>query len=383
MLGASGHEFESHLSLQYSARVISAIVVSYRSAALARRALTSLSIEASSSGLSLETICVVNSGDPGEAKAVRDVASLVLTPSSNLGYGGGLNLGADHARGDVLVFSNPDVLYLPGSLRALIAPLASSRALMTGPAFFLDEGATLVIPPATLPTPMEFVRRALALTRPGSRLFRRDLRLMLAWVRAIREGAVTAARALVGAVMAVDRRTWKLVGPFDEGYRLYYEENDWQERLRALGGRLALAGAARVHHKYNQSARKEPRAVAWFAESESRFLKTYFGSRGEAAQALVAHSGDWSQPRPPGRERLEFPGLPAVGILLSPAPYFRPFVFTFASGGATTFALPPDVLEGIAGETWYGRAVDLESLRVLDECAFSAGPAALSVTRGT
>src|SRR5450759_5565845 len=71
--------------------VISAVVVSYRSGALAARALETIRRDAAVSGLSLETIVVVNSDDAGEARALEGAADRVLVPGRNLGYAGGLN----------------------------------------------------------------------------------------------------------------------------------------------------------------------------------------------------------------------------------------------------------------------------------------------------
>ena len=43
----------------------------------------------------------------------------VVAPGRNTGFAGGCNLGARHARGDVLAFINGDAVVRPGALRAL------------------------------------------------------------------------------------------------------------------------------------------------------------------------------------------------------------------------------------------------------------------------
>ncbi len=108
--------------------VISAVVVSWRSGALAARACESLRADAATSGLTLETIAVVNSGDPEEARALERAADRVLVPDRNLGYAGGLNAGLRVASGEVAVLSNPDVVVRPGALVALRAAAASGPA---------------------------------------------------------------------------------------------------------------------------------------------------------------------------------------------------------------------------------------------------------------
>jgi hypothetical protein len=83
--------------------------------------------------------------------------------------------------------------------------------------------------------------------------------------------------SLSGSLLALRRSAWEAVGPFDEGYRLYFEETDWL--LRA--GRQGLTGryvpAAGAVHLYSQSAGREPRAAEWFEESARRFRRRWYG----------------------------------------------------------------------------------------------------------
>src|ERR1019366_898785 len=127
------------------------------------------------------------------------------------------------------------------------------------------------------------------------------------------------ATALSGAFVAVSRQTLERVGPFDAGYVLYFEENDWQRRLRMAGGRLSRVGAARVVHRYNQSARLEPRAAGWFAASERR-------SRALDALAAAAPSRAGSVPVPaPLAYGVLFFDSPSAAIALSPVRDFGAF----------------------------------------------------------
>jgi len=341
--------------------VISAVVVSYRSGALAARALDSMRRDAAASGLSLETIAVVNSGDGAEARALDGAADRVLVPARNLGYAGGLNAGLREARGDVAVLSNPDVLVRPGALEALRRE-AAGGLVAAGPAFFLDEGETIHLPPAEEPHPLSLTRRRLGDARAA---FRRALRRGLAAAGEAARGETREARALSGALVAVSRATLERVGTFDEAYALYYEENDWQRRLRALGGRLLRVGAARVVHAYNRSALLEPKAAAWFAESERRYFTTHFGARGAAALDALAAGAPAPPPPAPlegGALRLRAP----ASVALSPLAGFGSFALVpRAPAGAWRPA--EDVRAGFGGAGWYARAVDPDTLEIVAE----------------
>ena len=341
--------------------VISAVVVSYRSGARAARAVASLRADAAASDLALETIVVVNSGDTEESRLLAGAADRVLTPGRNLGYAGGLNAGLREARGEILVLMNPDVTVRGGALAALVAA-ARSDPVAAGPAFFLDEDTTIHLPPAEEPHPLALARRRLAGT-PAT--FRRALRRGLTAAGEAARGETRTVRALSGALLAVSHRTLERAGPFDEGYALYYEENDWQRRLRTLGGALLRVGAAHVVHAYNQSARLEPRAAGWFAASERRFYTTHFGARGAAAlDALAAGARTVPPPPPLDGGILHVPNEAIVA--LSPLPDFASIALVpSAAGGA--WRPPDDVRAGFGGATWYARAVDPDTLAVLAE----------------
>ena len=185
--------------------VISAVVVSYRSAALAARALESLRNGAAASGLSLETIAVVNSDDAAEARALEGAADRVLVPGRNLGYAGGLNAGLREARGDVLLLSNPDVVLRPGALEALRGA-AASGLVAACPALFLDEGETLHLPPGEEPGLAVLARRRLA-AAGSAPVFRRAARRAQRAAREAERGETATVTALSGALFAVSRAT--------------------------------------------------------------------------------------------------------------------------------------------------------------------------------
>lgn len=340
--------------------MISAVFVSYRSAGLAARAIASFREEARRAGRDAEAVAVVNSEDPAEAAALEPLADSVILPPRNLGYAGGLNAGAAAARGDVLILANPDVVFLPGAVGALLAALEEGGFAVAGPAIYWDEAATFLLPPSEAPHPAALLRRALA-GRPGvgERLFRRALRRAVAREEVVRAGRTVEVDALSGALMAVSRETFERAGPLDEAYPLYFEENDWQARVRRAGGRLLLVPQARVVHAWAQSSRTEPRSEGWFRESERRYFETHFGDAGRRALGRCASAPPAAAPAPPpGRPELSWPHGREVLVAVSPSPSFLPVTVARPRDGASSFSLPADVLRGHGGSDWYARAVD-------------------------
>ncbi len=347
--------------------MISAVVVSYRSAPLTARAIALLREDAARTGELLEAVAVVNSQEPDEVRAVSDVADVTIDPGRNLGYAGGLNQGIAAARGDVLFLMNPDVAALPGAVAALAESVRRESLVLAGPATYLDSDAAILIPPFEEPGPLDLARRRLMLEPAAARrVFARRLRRTLRAAAALGRRETLEVSAIPGALMAVSRQTLDAVGPFDEGYRLYYEENDWQRRLRRAGGRLFQVGAARVLHPYGRTTGAESRAAAWFGESERRYFTTHFGARGAAAlEALAkAPAGEW--PALPVAARLAWEGQ-ALGVALSPLRSFAVFAWAPLSRNDRAFA-PPESLRPLLAETpWHARAVADAAGRTLAE----------------
>ena len=257
---------------------ITAIVVHYRTPDLLEAAVEALHRDARASGFELHVIVVDNgarSGGPAEHVDRARVKASILEPPSNLGYAGGINLGARAPAGDVLLLMNADVVVKPGCLRALVDALG--EADIAGPRLFWDRGCRLMLPPQQVRTRAAeldavWAERSVVWGRSYRRRWRRRARAL--W--SAREPVPCF--ELTGAFLAMTRECWERVGPFDEGFKLYFEETDWLLRARALGARAVLVPDARAVHAYDQSAKLEPRAQLWFEQSMARFRRRRYGA---------------------------------------------------------------------------------------------------------
>jgi N-acetylglucosaminyl-diphospho-decaprenol L-rhamnosyltransferase len=254
--------------------MISLLLINYRSAALAIDAIRSARAATTSQ---LQVVVVDNSVDVAEAERLRPHADIFLAAATNLGYAGGINAGRPHCRGEVIVVSNPDVVFGNSALDELLRALDEHGASVAGPALYWDDGFTWMLPPGELHTVVETLDEAIA-SRSRSWATRRDRRRIAARLGFWSLTTTVETRALSGAVMAIRAADLDKAGGFDPRFPLYFEENDLLRRFAADGKRIVYVPSARCRHLYNQSAgRESDRAAATYADSEMRYLAKWHG----------------------------------------------------------------------------------------------------------
>jgi N-acetylglucosaminyl-diphospho-decaprenol L-rhamnosyltransferase len=256
------------------APLASLVVVTCGSSPVLGDCVASFRREASGIGIGSQVVVVDHSESGEELQRLRGADVDLVEPRTNRGYAAGLNSGVELADGDLLLLANPDIEFLPGSLQALVDGLDSGFSVV-GPQLVWDQEGPLFLPPPEDPAPSSELRRAILRRWPG------------AWRRAVPREVARANRlwsaegpvgvpSLRGPLMALRRQTWRRLEDLDENYFLYYEETDWLWRARRAGARLALAGDARVVHRWGHAARSRPDRGSIEARSRRRFRKTHY-----------------------------------------------------------------------------------------------------------
>ncbi len=210
---------------------VTAVVVAYETGRILIRCLESLEW----GGVDGLQVVLVNNGP--EAPELAEAAGMsgveLVSPRENLGFAGGCNLGASHARGDVLVFLNPDTVVAEGGLAELAQTLDDSTIGIAMPRLrLLDE-----------PERLNSAGNVLHIAG-------------FAWAGGYGEPAddVTGPRDVAyasGAALAIRAETFRELGGFTDELFLYQEDLDlgWRARLRGL--RIVMTPAADVYHDYD------------------------------------------------------------------------------------------------------------------------------------
>ena len=187
----------------------------------------------------VETVLVDNASTDDSLAVARErhPGVRVVETGANLGFAAGANRGAAAARGDALVFLNPDARVEPGAIERLVGALA------TTPGAGIAGGGLVGADGRWQPGSARFhpVAHLLLDTTPG-RLVERGRRgpRVVDWV--------------YGTFMAVRRDAFRQLGGFDESYFLYGEDLDLCHRAAAHGLRTLHVPEARAVHGANVSA---------------------------------------------------------------------------------------------------------------------------------
>jgi N-acetylglucosaminyl-diphospho-decaprenol L-rhamnosyltransferase len=331
----------------------SLIIVNYRSARLTRCAIESAR---AASSAPLQVVVVDNSCDSAEAAALAESgADDVILSERNLGYGAAINRGRSASYGEVLIVSNPDVEFGPGSIDRL-AEAVNGRVVITGPRLTWDAAGEWLLPPADELTPGAIARAALA-GRVAAWRRRRDAASVRARIAFWTAREPLTVRALSGAVLAIDAQAFDRLGGFDERYFLYFEEHDFARRARNAGGIVRYIPAAVCRHLYNQSAASSESAATHYAESEAYFMREWFGERFAALTRWMARPLPALDPNaPPAGAIIVFDEDPArVVIEASPLASFATAAGHFPRSRTVRF--PDEVWASYRDATLYLRVV--------------------------
>lgn len=241
----------------------------------------------------LEVILVDNASRDGAVDGVAaahatDARLRVLHNDSNIGFGPACNRGAATARGDTLLFLNPDCIWSGGTLDRMRVLLAGDSSIGLLGLCVLDAQG---VPARGNRRRDPNLRRAF-MTLSG--LADMEARWPdLAGVEmpiSDADAPLEYIEAVSGACMLLPRAVFERIGGFDEGYFLHVEDLDLCRRVRDEGWRVAYAAHLQVTHAQGSSSRARPIFVA---RAKHRGMWRYFRKFDPAADSAVLRVIVW------------------------------------------------------------------------------------------
>lgn len=197
-----------------------------------------------------EFVIVDNGSTPGDAARLRSLAErdervTLLSGHGNIGFARGANLGARTARGEMLIFLNPDAFLQPGCIAELVREIEPRPVpcIVGGRVLNADRSEQRGARRGDI-TPVTAV---VSLSRLASRL--PALRnYEVHWESEAPPEQPAAVPTISGACFCMRREDFDAVNGFDEGYFLHVEDVDLCWRVRQQGGAVLFHPKAEVIH---------------------------------------------------------------------------------------------------------------------------------------
>ena len=234
---------------------LSVIIVSYNSEDYIKRCIQD--VVAAAEGVRFEVILIDNaSKDKTVNVANREFGDApwfsVVDYDENLGFGKGCNIGAERARGQYVLFLNPDVFLLPGALRASLDGFAKQdRCGAVMARTFWDDEMEFQFSFLKSPSPLAALVQQTALRRLfGASIFEKFWKMDWAvWVSEVPVEVL----GVPGGCLMTPRALFRELGGFDERFFMYYEDNDLCLRIRKAQHKIYLLPSAKAIHYCGQS----------------------------------------------------------------------------------------------------------------------------------
>lgn len=261
--------------------MLSIVIVNYRTWDHIERNLASLLASLpdgrSLAELEVEMVVVDNHSDDGRLDdfAAKHPELRVIESQGNYGYSHGCNQGARAARGDWLLFMNPDVVCDWVNLAALWQAGRDHPdwAILTAPQYDLKGRLQRSFAPFTglltySATLRALLRRLMPTHYPDPRTPPERLSgiLEVDWV--------------TGSLVLMSRQTFEALGGWDEDYWLYCEDEDICRRAHDRGMKVGYFPTARFVHSHAASTRRNPEIKA-LTKSETILSKYLYLSKHE------------------------------------------------------------------------------------------------------
>lgn len=278
--------------------MLSIIIVSWNTRELLRRCLQS--IIAHQGDLRLEIIVVDNASHDSTPAMLRTAFPEVrlIETGSNLGFSAGNNLGMAAAQGDWLLLLNPDTEIVGDTLQTMIATLESNPFVgVVGPRVQYGNGqeqgtrhrfpllwtlgtASTPLAPLFAPLLNRFYYQPAVHTLGVHKVPVVDShRDRLPSEDAIDPRPTHPTDWLTGAALLVKREVYERVGGFDEQFFMYFEETDWQRRIKVAGWTILYdPNALIIHHEAQSSGQVGGKRDLIFNRSRLRYAAKWHGA---------------------------------------------------------------------------------------------------------
>lgn len=217
----------------------------------------------------------------------------IIRKDANLGFAAACNIGSQQAKGDYVLFLNPDCSLDASAVSELMRVMESDDSVgMAGGLLINPDGSEQGGGRRAVPTPWRSMVRAFGLSRFANRWPKLFFDFYLH--KQPLPAQPIEVEAISGACMLAKQKAMEDVGLWDEGYFLHCEDLDWCMRFRQNGWKVMFVPSARVTHALGVCSRTRPVFVEWYKhKGMMRFYHKFFRHQYPGALMGVVAVGVW------------------------------------------------------------------------------------------
>ena len=223
---------------------------------------------------SYEIIIVDNNSPKKLPKSLlHDKRITVIKSKINGGYGYGCNLGAKLAKGEYILFLNPDTVLFKKSLVSMHRTFIDIKKVgIVGP-LMVDEKDQ------NLPTINSFITfsRAIFAYSFFNKLFPNNPLSRKFWMKDVNRNKISKVDVISGACMLIKRELFEKISGFDERFFMYFEEQDLCARIVKEGYKVIFNPNAVIKHKIGASLSDKKLISRYFEKSRFTYCRKHLG----------------------------------------------------------------------------------------------------------
>ena len=254
------------------------VIVNWNSGAQLRDCLQSFEAVANDSVAVARITVVDNASVDGSAERLQTTMPLVVIRNDdNRGFAAACNQAAASCQAEYLLFLNPDMRLMPGSLEVPARYLASEHHENVGIVSIqlIDANGDVARNTAREPTAWSMIGSSIGLDRLMPSVF--PPHFVSEWAH----DDTRTVDQVMGAFLFVRRKMFEALGGFDERFFVYYEDLDFAIRARKRGWTSVYLASAQAFHRGQGTSEAVPaRRTFYFCRSKILFALKHRGPVG-------------------------------------------------------------------------------------------------------
>lgn len=255
--------------------LVSTIIVSYNSQQYILGCINSLKKQRFSG--KLEIIVIDNNSRDDSRESLNKIPGIrFYSQDTNLGFSAANNIGLKIAKGQYILFLNPDTKILAGAIEQLLDTFNQYEDIaVVGCQMYWNDFKHQQRCCSTFPSPLTCIFEYTTL----GEIWKNNPVLNNHWLRGWNRRTFRFVDVIHGGAFMIRKEVIEKVGGFDDNYFLYFEETDLCRRVKSAGYLIAFNPKAEVIHYSGQSSKSEAKDKIFSIYETSRryYLKKFYG----------------------------------------------------------------------------------------------------------